>query len=211
MKKGTKPTGEKARRSIADLKPDLVNVRKHNPRNIGMIVDSLHQVGAARSIVIDENDTVLAGNGLIEAAAEAGITKMQIVEADGETVIAVRRRGLTDEQKQKLAIFDNRTAELATWDSDALQALQQQGADLSAYFYPEEIDRLGEAAVREQVNGEGGVEEIDVSEVQDQFWISLQGPLIHQAQVLQALRAATANLQSVRVELGTIDNASITL
>lgn len=38
---------------LKDLTPDKRNARKHNPRNIGMIVDSLHEVGAARSIVID--------------------------------------------------------------------------------------------------------------------------------------------------------------
>ena len=48
--------------SIADLTPDPANRRKHNPRNIGMIVESLQKVGAARSIVIDEQGNILAGN-----------------------------------------------------------------------------------------------------------------------------------------------------
>lgn len=111
-----------------------------------MLVDSLQAVGAARSIVIDEENTVLAGNGVLEAAGEAGITKLQVVEADGETVIAVRRRGLTAEQKQQLAIYDNRVAELATWDVEALQALQQQGVDLSVYFREDELMALLQSA-----------------------------------------------------------------
>ena len=57
--------------TLADLIPDPRNAREHNPRNIGMIVDSLHQVGAARSIVIDENNVILAGNGVVEAAPDA--------------------------------------------------------------------------------------------------------------------------------------------
>jgi hypothetical protein len=44
----------KAITSIADLTPDSANAREHNPRNTGVIVSALHQVGAARSIVIDE-------------------------------------------------------------------------------------------------------------------------------------------------------------
>jgi len=83
---------------IHDLKPDPSNRRTHNPRNIGMIVDALHTVGAARSIVIDEHDVVLAGNGVIDASAQAGITKVRVVEADGHEIIAVRRRGLTAAQ-----------------------------------------------------------------------------------------------------------------
>src|SRR5437870_4756050 len=59
---------------LADLTPDLQNRRAHTPRNLAMIVDALQQVGAARSIVIDEDDVVLAGNGVIAAAADAGIT-----------------------------------------------------------------------------------------------------------------------------------------
>ena len=73
---------------IGELKPDDYNFREGTPRGIGMIVDSLQDVGAARSIVIDEDDVVLAGNKTLEAAAEAGITKVQVVEADGETLIA---------------------------------------------------------------------------------------------------------------------------
>src|SRR6266851_3590211 len=78
---------------IKELRPDPENRRSHNPKNIGALVDALHRVGAARSIVIDEYDTVLAGNGVLEAAAEAGITKVRVVDADGQEVIAVRRRG----------------------------------------------------------------------------------------------------------------------
>ena len=58
---------------IKDLTPDPENRRAHNPRNLGMVVDALHAVGAARSIVIDEDNVILAGNGVTEAAAEAGV------------------------------------------------------------------------------------------------------------------------------------------
>ena len=49
--------------------------------------------GAARSIVIDEGNVVLAGNGTTDAAAEAGIAHVRVVEAAGDELIAVRRRG----------------------------------------------------------------------------------------------------------------------
>jgi len=126
--------------TLADLKPDPANARKHNPRNIDMIVDSLQKVGAARSIVIDEDNIILAGNGVIEAAAEAGIERVQVIDADGETIIAVRRTGLTDEQKIKLALYDNRTAELAEWDPDVLAELD---VDLGDLFFDGELEALG--------------------------------------------------------------------
>ncbi len=107
-----------------------------------MLVDALRVVGASRSIVVDEDGVILAGNGVVEAASQAGLSKVQIIEADGETIIAVRRRGLTDAQKRQLAIYDNRTAELAEWNVEQLAADLQNGEDLTAFFLPEELARL---------------------------------------------------------------------
>jgi hypothetical protein len=111
---------------IGDLIPDPKNARKHNERNLKQIVDSLQEVGAARSIVIDEDNVILAGNGVTEAAALAGIENVRIIEADGNEIIAVRRSGLTPEQKTRLALWDNRAAELATWDADVLGEMYQE-------------------------------------------------------------------------------------
>jgi hypothetical protein len=66
---------------IADLVVDPNNRRTHNPRNVEMIVAALKDVGAARSIVIDEDDVVLAGNGVTAAAAAAGITKVRVIRS----------------------------------------------------------------------------------------------------------------------------------
>ena len=132
--------------SLADLTPDPANARKHNPRNVGMIRDALGEVGAARSIVIDEAGVVLAGNATVEAAADAGMSRVQVVDADGETIIAVRRTGLTPEQKARLALYDNRTAELADWDADVLKRLQGEGVDLSKLW-----DEAGLLEVLKQV------------------------------------------------------------
>jgi hypothetical protein len=126
------------------LTPDPANRRAHNPRNVGVIVDALHAVGAARSIVIDENNVVLAGNATIDAAAEAGIEHVRVVEASGHELIAVRRRGLSAEQKRALALADNRAAELATWDLDQIRADAADGLDLASFFEPAELaDLLG--------------------------------------------------------------------
>lgn len=123
---------------VRDLTPDPANRRAHNPRNLGMVVDALHQVGAARSIVIDEDGVILAGNGVSEAAAEAGITKVQVVDADGSTLVAVRRKGLTAEQKRALALYDNRTGELATWNFEQLESDKTAGMSLQPFWNPEE-------------------------------------------------------------------------
>ena len=121
-------------RLISELKADPKNRRKHNARNLDMVATALKEVGAARSIVIDEDDVVLAGNGVTEAAKAAGITKVRVIEADGDELIAVRRSNLTDEQKRALAMYDNRSAELAEWDLEQLQADLADGLDLKPFF-----------------------------------------------------------------------------
>lgn len=128
---------------IADLKPDPENARRHTDRNRELLEQSLKEVGAARSIVIDENGTVLAGNATVAAAMQAGIDKVKIIDADGETIIAVRRNGLTPEQKKRLALFDNRTGELAKWDAQALAALiEQDKTALDGLWNEEELRNL---------------------------------------------------------------------
>lgn len=109
-----------------------------------MVSDALRHVGAARSIVIDEDNLILAGNGVTEAAAEAGITRLKIIDADGNELVAVRRVGLTAEQKRALAIYDNRTAELAEWNWDQLHADKEAGLSLQPFWSEdEEVKVLG--------------------------------------------------------------------
>ena len=132
--------------TLSDLTPDPANRRKHTPRNIGMIVSALHEVGAARSIVVDEDGTILAGNGVVDAAAEAGIERVQVIDADGETIIAVRRTGQTDEQKRRLALFDNRAAELAAWDTEQIARDLAERLSFDGLFTDEEISTILEQA-----------------------------------------------------------------
>lgn len=105
-----------------------------------MITAALQEVGPARSIVIDEGGVILAGNATVEAATGAGIRKLQVIEADGETLIAVRRRGLSEAQKARLALLDNRTAELAEgWDVEVLRELQADGVSLDGLWSTDEL------------------------------------------------------------------------
>ena len=128
--------------TLDDLQPDPHNRREHDARNVGMIADALAHVGAARSIVIDEDNVILAGNGVTKAAAQAGLTKVRVIDAAGDEVIAVRRSGLTPEQKRALAMYDNRTAELATWSADQLAADLKAGLELRPYFFDEELKAI---------------------------------------------------------------------
>lgn len=142
-------------RTIADLRHDPQNARRHTPRNIGMIAHSLQQFGAARGIVIDEDGTVLAGNGVLEAAAQAGIENVRVIETDGTEIVAVQVRHLTDEQKRQYAIADNRTTDLSDWDTDVLQAFLDEGTDLGDWFFEDELAGILEEAADDILDANG--------------------------------------------------------
>jgi DNA methylase len=129
-------------KSLDALVPDRANRRLHPQRNQEMVEASLRSVGTGRSIVIDEDDVILAGNGVTAAALAAGITTVRVVESSGDELIAVRRRGLTAEQKRALALYDNRTAELAEWDIDGLRSDVDAGLELQPFWTHEEESAL---------------------------------------------------------------------
>lgn len=147
--------------TIRDLKPDNKNARKRTDRSASLIQESLQRYGAARSIVIDEDGRILAGNGTVEGAKAAGISKVRIIETEGDEIVAVRRTGLTEEQKIGLALADNRTSDLSEWDALMLQQLSEE-QDLAPWFDPDDLAALlGET---EQVETEGLTDPDDVPE-----------------------------------------------
>jgi ParB-like chromosome segregation protein Spo0J len=117
--------------SVKDLKSDHKNARRRTDRSASLIAESLKRFGAARSIVIDEDGRILAGNGTVEGAKKAGIDKLRIIEAEGDELIAVRRAGLTEDEKVGLALADNRSSDLSEWDNEMLRQLSEEH-DLSA-------------------------------------------------------------------------------
>jgi 1-aminocyclopropane-1-carboxylate deaminase/D-cysteine desulfhydrase-like pyridoxal-dependent ACC family enzyme len=136
-------------KKLNKLVQDPENARDHTLENIGMIAGSIREVGTARSIVIDENNVILAGNATQLGALEAGVKKVRIVDAKADELVAVRRTGLTEEQKKRLALYDNRTAELATWNVDRLQMLAKAGAT-QGIFSTEQLQELNARRVATQ-------------------------------------------------------------
>jgi DNA modification methylase len=124
--------------SVKDLKSDHKNARRRTDRSASLIAESLKRFGAARSIVIDEDGRILAGNGTVEGAKKAGIDKLRIIEAEGDELIAVRRAGLTEDEKVGLALADNRSSDLSEWDNEMLRQLSEEH-DLTPWFEDDEL------------------------------------------------------------------------
>lgn len=98
---------------LAELHPPERNVRMHTDKQLKEFRRSVEMFGQIRPIVIDEGGTILAGNGLFETLRSMGRT-----EADCYIV-----SGLTEAQKKKLMLADNRVFDLGVDDLAALDAL----------------------------------------------------------------------------------------
>ena len=106
--------------------------------------------GAGRSIVVDRNGLIIAGNKTWEQAGQLGLD-IEVVRSDGRKLVVVQRMDLdlrseTDARARELAIADNRTSEVSLdWDPNVLLH-HVPGVSLSGYFFDNELARiLGEA------------------------------------------------------------------
>lgn len=106
----------------SNLKFDKRNYRKHNEKNKKLIRKSLEECGTGRSIIVDSNNEIIAGNGVYEQAKAMNIP-VKVVETDGTELIAVKRTDLktSDDKRTKLAILDNSTADSSEMDYALLQ------------------------------------------------------------------------------------------
>lgn len=97
---------------ISELKFDDKNFNKHTEYGMSLLEKSLRENGAGRSILIDKDNNIIAGNGIVEAAGSVGLEKVKIVETSGDEIIAVKRTDITldSEKGRTMALADNATA-----------------------------------------------------------------------------------------------------
>lgn len=136
---------------IEGVSVDPANVRMHPVDNLEAIKGSLRRFGQQKPIITNSSNVIIAGNGTFTAAKELGWTHIAVVKTD-----------LAGAEATAFAIADNRTAELAVWDRDALaqqiQALNGEDALDGVGFTPDEIAELIAEAQGEPVipdNAEG--------------------------------------------------------
>ncbi|MBR4115652.1 MAG: SAM-dependent methyltransferase, partial [Bacteroidales bacterium] len=95
-------------RSIDSLIPDDKNFNKGTEYGDHLMDESLRKFGLGRSILLDKNDRIIAGNKTTEKAAELGFENVLIVETDGNTLVAVKRKDidLDSAKGRELALAD---------------------------------------------------------------------------------------------------------
>lgn len=109
---------------IADLKFDDKNFNRHTSYGMSLLEKSLRELGAGRSILLDKDNNIIAGNGIIEAAGSVGLENVKIVETTGDEIVAVKRTDMTIDSKEgrEMALADNATANAdLSWDEDNIK------------------------------------------------------------------------------------------
>jgi DNA modification methylase len=128
MQQNQWPADKVERRSITSLRPYAANARTHSAEQIEQLANSIREWGWTMPVLVDENETLIAGHARIEAAALLGIGEVPVMVA----------RGWSRDQVRAYVIADNKLAMNAGWSTDLL--IQEVGELQASAF---DVSRLG--------------------------------------------------------------------
>ena len=105
---------------VKDIKFDERNYRIHSEKNKELIRKSINECGLARSVVVDNENCLIGGNGVVSQLDKN--TPVKVIETDGSELVVVKRTDLNtdDEKRKKLAVMDNSTSDSSEFDIDLM-------------------------------------------------------------------------------------------
>ena len=166
--------------TLADLTPDGENFNRHTEFGQKLLEDSLRKFGAGRSILVDKDGNIIAGNSTTETAAAIGMEDVIVVPTDGKKLVVVQRTDLSldSPEGRELALADNMTA-LKGIDLDLAKVQETLGDDLAKAWGmdltppempdDEEIRRKEQEFQQRMAAGEDLSEDEDYLEFLDKF------------------------------------------
>jgi hypothetical protein len=130
----------------ADLVPDRRNANKGTVRGRAAVGESLSRYGAGRSVLVDKNGKLIAGNTTTEEYVSNGNDNVIVVPTDGKTLVVVQRTDLdldTDMAARELAHADNRSNQLG-YDPDIKLIAEDiaEGADLGWLWRADDLEAM---------------------------------------------------------------------
>ena len=125
---------------IEELAQDRHNFNRGNDEGQQLMERSFKELGAGRSILLDRNGNIIAGNKSQKAAIAAGIKRVRVVETTGDELVAVKRTDvdIDSAEGRKMAYLDNLTTQVnLTWDQTELEAVQAdvEGFDVADFGF----------------------------------------------------------------------------
>ncbi len=132
--------------TIQSLKPYAKNARTHSKKQVRQIADSITRFGFTNPVLIDKENTILAGHGRVEAARLLSMSE----------VPCIRLEHMTPQQKRAYVLTDNKLALNAGWDDEILAEelkelmLQDEFSIDVTGFSIAEIDHIIEENAKEE-------------------------------------------------------------
>ena len=124
---------ELIKKKVSELIPYINNSRTHSEEQITQIVSSIKEFGFTNPILIDKDNSIIAGHGRLQAVKRLGL----------EEVPCILISGLTKTQIKALIIADNQLALNAGWDLEKLsveiEGLEEDKFDLSLLGFEEDF------------------------------------------------------------------------
>lgn len=146
---------------LVDLVKPEKNVRIHTEQQLKEFQRSVKMFGQIRPIVVDENNAILAGNGLYETLIAMG----------KETADVYKYDNLTENQKKKLMIADNKIFSLGIENLDTLNSfLEDLQGDLDIPGFDEDIlkQMVSEAEdVTEKLSEYGTLDDEEIQSIKE--------------------------------------------
>lgn len=165
----------KARKgSISDLTFDDKNFNKHTQFGMTLLEKSLRKNGAGRSVVVDKNNRIIGGNGIVETAGNIGLENTIVVETTGDELVVVKRTDvdLDTLQGREMALADNATAAAdLDWNMDLIREAEKNlGLDAGEWGLPEIDDTdMDQEAEEDNFNVSENIPEQPKSRLGDLF------------------------------------------
>nr|DAZ30808.1 MAG TPA: ParB protein [Caudoviricetes sp.] len=146
---------------LKDLVRPERNIRIHTEKQLAEFERSVRMFGQIRPIVIDENNIILAGNGLYET----------LLRMNREEAFVYKYEDLTEAQKKKLMIADNKIFSLGIENLDTLnEFLEELEGDLDIPGFDEDILRQMVAdadEITEKISEYGTLDEEEVRKIKE--------------------------------------------
>ena len=127
---------------LSELIPDDKNLNKHTQYGMSLLEKSVRGHKFGRSILVDKNNRIIAGNGIVETAANIGAEDIRIIETTGDELVVVKRTDVDLDTKEgrEMALADNATSAAdLEWDMENLQMIEED-FDVEVSDWGVEID-----------------------------------------------------------------------
>ncbi len=116
---------------LESLSPYARNSRTHSEEQVSQIAASIREFGFTNPVLIDDEESIIAGHGRVMAARKLGM----------QSVPCIRLSHLSETQKRAYVIADNKLALNAGWDDELLSlelgALQDENFDIGLTGFSE--------------------------------------------------------------------------